>query len=413
MSGYESGQIPYTTCFTLIYGGRIVDTCPTYQSFCQDRAERLERYSVEFGAGWLWHEPPLAGAQSFDAVAMKGIALNKNLYLDRFNIGNFSVHLKFEIDRSKVSGGRPNITQHGIEKQTSSTQQPGTRYQPNDGKWCVLETLLDSGASFPIIFDVDLPKLGVDLTRYSAQGAVHIAAVGGIVKMVFYEMFVSMCNPQGESIVGKGIDAVWPTESRVLGAWVPVLCQQRGGSGHRLSGQVPFDVCYLSSAPTMRQIWAGEDRRDVLGAARLPAHLRFDSDKTWELKYHPEIEELRKKAQTPDRVIFFHEFPERPNTVLTDKDPSSVRGKSVLEIGRYTQVEDETSVKQIVMPTNSITIEPRKMAQPPTKSKTSKRPWTRDFAHIYQATVKKDKKRKKKKHRTEQSKGDSDIAGTH
>ncbi|KAI1264898.1 hypothetical protein F5Y18DRAFT_417445 [Xylariaceae sp. FL1019] len=376
--GYESGEIPYTTNFTLIYGGCIVDTCPTYESFCEDRAERLERYAVDFGAGWLWHEPPLAGAQGSDAIAMKGIAFDKNVYLDRYGIGNYSVNLKFEIDRSKVSGGQPNGSALGMRKEGSSTPQAETRYQPHEDEWCVLETLLDSGASFPIIFDIDLPKLGVDLTQYSAQGAVNVAVVGGVVKMVFYEMFVSICDAHGESIVGKGNDAVWPTEPRLLGAWVPVLCQRP--NGHRLSGQVPFDVCYLSSAPTRRQIWAGEDRRDVLGAARLPAHLRFDSDKTFQLTYPPEIEKLRQKAQTPDRVIFFHEYPELPNTVLTDKDPASVRGKSVLEVGRYTQVEDETTIKQIVMPTNSITIEPRK-----------------DFAHIYQATVKKDKKKKKQK----------------
>jgi hypothetical protein len=112
----------------------------------------------------------------------------------------------------------------------------------------------------------------------------------------------------------------------------------------------------------MRRMWLGEDRRDILGASRLPAHLRFDSLKEFVFDYPKEVEELRQAAGTPDRVIFLHEFPDKPDVVLTDSDTQGTRGKSELAIGQYTTAKDGSgqNVHQSLVPQRVWEIEPRR-----------------------------------------------------
>ncbi|KAI8623747.1 hypothetical protein F5Y19DRAFT_491967 [Xylariaceae sp. FL1651] len=373
IQGYESGQIPYSLDFTLIYAGFIVDTCPSYRSFCEDRTARLDRYFAEYGPGWLWQEPPLAGP-GYEALGMKGICIDRNFAHDKFRIGSYQIHLEFTIQRNKVSKG----------KSKTYALHPGKgeqkRLQSGDAS-CQLETLLDSGATFPIILNHDLARLNIDLTTYPAQGVMQLQVVGGTSTFRFYEMHVSVCSNEGKSLVGEGEQAVWPDEPRTLGGFYPVLAQagpekEAASYIHRLSGLVPFDACYLSSAPNMERIWVGEDRRDVLGASRLPAHLRFDTDKKITLDFPREFEKLRQATRTPDRVIFLHKFPDNPQIIFTDSDALGIRGRSELAIGQYQTAKGSQGAKAI--PQRVIQVEPRKggiTAMP----KKRPRPWKSDF----------------------------------
>ncbi|KAI1114512.1 hypothetical protein F5Y14DRAFT_461443 [Nemania sp. NC0429] len=352
--GYESGQIPYSDEFTLLYAGHIVDRCPTYTSFCVDRSERLDHYFANHGPGWLWHEPPLADSET-DALAQKGLCLDRRGAGDAYGVGSYPITLEFTIQASRVS--RLPAQSGGKKKEK--------RLGTGDAS-CQVETLLDSGATFPVIIMSDLLRLNVDLSAYPAQGVMQVSTVGSKQEFKFFEMYVSVCSKQGSSLVSQGQEAVWPTERRALGGFYPVLVypDPKGTARlvHRLSGMVPFDACYLSSAPGMTRLWLGEDRRDVLGTNRLPAHQRFDTDRRLKIEYPREFEVLRGKARTPDRVVFLHEFPEYPGVLLTDSDSLGTRGKSELAIGQYQEVSNVPGQKDIrkALPKRVIEIEPRK-----------------------------------------------------
>jgi hypothetical protein len=375
INGYGSGRIPYSDNFTLIYAGNIVDTCPTYRSFCTDRKARLDRYYMAYGPGWLWQEPPLVGPGN-DGLAKKGVCLERDFHSDRYGIGTHPVTLEFEVQREKVARLRP-----------KRPSKPGGKRGEEVGRVdasCQFKTLLDSGASFPILLQSDFARLNIDLANYAAQGAMDLQIVGGEKMLKFYEMFVSVCSSDGHSIVGAGNDAVWPGERRALGGFFPVLAMDDPPNAssyfHRLSGIVPFDVCYMSLAPGTGKIWMGEDRRDVLGTSRLPAHRRFDSDKVFAMDYPREFEKLRKEARTPERVIFLHEFPKQPGIMLTDSDTLGTRGKSEVAIGRY-QTENKSHGKQAsqkLIPSRVVLIEPRK-GNIKTLPKYKPRPWQADF----------------------------------
>ncbi|XXH03021.1 hypothetical protein Hte_009411 [Hypoxylon texense] len=305
IQGYRSKEIPYSEKYTLIYAGRIVDFCPTYQSFCEDRKERLDRYFAIYGPGWLWHEPPLSGT-GVGPQAKKGpfnSATDKRL-----------AHREFT-------------------------------------------TLLDSGATFSVLLQKDLKQLEVDLKWYSAQGITNLATLDTVQGYRFYEMTVSVRDNNGGPIVGQGELAVWPDELRILGGLYPVCVSSKTGktnSADRLSGLIPFEACYMSSTPTMRRLWLGEDRRDVLGSSRMPPHMRYNSEKKISVVVpDATLEHLRSETRTPDRVIFEHilNSPTRDLT-LADIDLLGERGKSQLLI-----VETESEGKRV--PKRSVILEPR------------------------------------------------------
>ncbi|KAI8950591.1 hypothetical protein F4801DRAFT_339835 [Xylaria longipes] len=357
IQGYESGEIPYSCDFTLIYAGHIVDRCQTYNSFCVDRSERLDRYFENYGPGWLWHEPPLASSGA-DVLGKKGICLERNAPSSTFGIGHYNINLEFAVRRGRVSRGRSKV----YPLTTLTTGREATKKSRRRDASCQLETLLDSGATFPLILESDLARLNMNLKKYPAQGTMTLNTVGGRSKLKFYEMYVSVCSDEGKSLVGEAKEAVWPKEPRTLGGFCPVLAMRDGTGGDRLSGMIPFDACYISSAPSMRRLWLGEDRRDVLGTSRLPAHLRFDSDKRFIFQHPREFEDLRLAARTPDRVVFLHQFPDKPDTLLTDSDTLGTRGSSELAIGHY-ESKPSSSGKRLpkrAEPQRVIQIEPRK-----------------------------------------------------
>ncbi|KAI0011974.1 hypothetical protein F4779DRAFT_626280 [Xylariaceae sp. FL0662B] len=356
IQGYQTGDIPYSRNFTLIYAGHIVDVCSTYRSFCEDRQERLDRYYATFGPGWLWHEPPLSGPR-FEVLAKKSLCLDR--VRGPYQIGCYPVDLRFTVDKRKVMRGFAKPWEENAADSKSDTEAS-----------CHLKTLLDSGATFPILAKQDLKRLRVDMKWYAAQGVMTIATMGGLVKMRFFEMQVSVCSGTGESLVGEGDQAVWPAEPRVLGGFYPVQVDESKGHQKsitfmdRLSGMVPFEACYMSSAPTLNAIWVGEDRRDVLGANRMPAHLRFDSEKTLELAYPEDFQLLREEARTPDQVIFVHDLGGNRKVAFIDADLPDKRGRSEMAIvenkyrmsksGKRPRVKTVAKDKAVIEPRNSI-----------------------------------------------------------
>ncbi|KAI0203516.1 hypothetical protein F4808DRAFT_22269 [Astrocystis sublimbata] len=364
IQGYASGDIPFSLDFTLIYGGHIVDRCPTYGSFCADRSERLDRYFEEHGPGWLWQEPPLAGPGT-RVRGKKGLCLERESTPASYGVGNYWVSQEFAISRNKVGRpGKPVYPQTSLTVGSKTAKMSPWGSQRRHDAEIQLLTLLDSGATFPIIHKSDLARLNMDLKRYPAQGVQNISTVGGNEMCRYFEMYVSVCFDEGTSLVGDGKKAVWPGEPRTLGGFYPVLIQKdppQKATPERLSGMVAFEACYISSAPSMRQVWLGEDRRDVLGTSRFPAHMRFDSDKRFIIEYPEEIEDLRRGAQTPDRVVFVHESPQNHGAVLMDSDCRG-RGKSEIAVGHLgTEVDrDGKTLPSKASPQQVVRIEPRK-----------------------------------------------------
>ncbi|KAI0473604.1 hypothetical protein GGR56DRAFT_676087 [Xylariaceae sp. FL0804] len=357
--GYETGEIAYDDRFTLLYAGHVVDrSCASYRSFSgADRPARLDRYCARHGPGWLWQEPPLAlaagslaGGGDVQAVAMKGLRLDRDVAQDPFRVGAYPVYERFAVDRALVSRdttaqererdgkkakkarGGGAVVSRPQQKSPPQPQQPPNKQDEGEVS-VVLKTMLDCGATFPWISEQDLERMNVDLSRYSAQGLMRIATATETVEMRFYEMYVTVVSEDGEPIVGSGPQqATWPEERRELGGYYPVIVKKTQGPStrwcDRLSGMMPFEACYMSSAPSGMRIWLGEDRRDVLGAQRMPAHQRFDSVKNFEIDLPREFESTRKRLKTPDRVMFVHNLEDGQGGVFADIDPVGVRGKS-------------------------------------------------------------------------------------
>lgn len=200
-----------------------------------------------------------------------------------------------------------------------------------------LKTLLDSGATFPVLPIADFKHLEVDLRWLSAQGVTKIITATESVIRRFFELHVSICTPEGQSLVGAGKDAVYPDSERTLGGLCPVIIDHTKSSktrwSDRLSGMAPFEFCYISSTPTAMEIWLGEDRRDVLGARRMPSLARYDPQVDLEIDVPKYFDDLRRLAPTPEEVIFKHHFIDETKTQVTtfiDRDWPAARGKTEL-----------------------------------------------------------------------------------
>ncbi|KAI1642985.1 uncharacterized protein F4817DRAFT_273983 [Daldinia loculata] len=351
IQGYQSGEILYSNNFTLIYGGHIVDVCPSYQSFCVDRQERLDRYFAKYGPGWLWQEPPLAGP-GFEAMANKALCLNQDGNKNNYFFGSYTVNMRFAVDRRQVMRKTP----RGFIRDRSWRQ-------PNSEISCCFETLLDSGATLPNLSLVDLRHLNVDLKYYAAQGVTKIRTVSDIQERRLFEMRVSVCSKDGTSLVGEGDQAVWPSERRMIGGFVPVWINEdaEGPSSFkdRLSGMIPFESCYVGSAPTTKEMWLGEDRRDVLGARRMPSLLRYDTEKQVGLTYPAHFQRLRAEAKTPDQVVFIHKLDpaKGKGSTFIDADWPGVRGKTELAI--LHREFDKARQRIITKSQEKVVLEPR------------------------------------------------------
>ena len=374
IAGYESGAIPYSDSYTLIWAGRVVDQCPDYESFSIDRNARLDRYEAEYGPGWLWYEPPLSEGEGA-ILAKKGLCLEDDpLWRTRTeSIGHYRLQMGFRRRKARVARefpkaqrpaprpaprkparqrrrsnfsrayGKPGASTTTAKasksnKATASSLDPDDDpedpdYYPEsnpapentfpetvpdpDGPRIMYETLLDSGATLPCLFTADLPQLGIHPTRYAAQSARRIATADSVSTMRVYELDVGIYAPDGSSLINPRpddpsspsktlslphtpfhplpnhpfLDPSVPLslvdfhdlEPPVLGSVLPVVALPGQANSDfdarlapdRLSGLLPFHVCYVSSAPGNFKMWLGSGRRDVLGAGRLPGMRRW------------------------------------------------------------------------------------------------------------------------------------------
>ncbi|KXX80173.1 hypothetical protein MMYC01_204122 [Madurella mycetomatis] len=396
ISGYESGTIPYSDSYTLIWAGHIVDRCPSFDSFTADRSERLDRYLTQYGPGWLWYEPPLSAGggttRGPTVLAKKGLCLENlaNWRLKTENMGHYRVTMGFcrrkELvcrDPTFYQPPPPTVTAAQATRylpprkaRTSSIiPTPGStslRTVPDpDGPRIFWSTLLDSGATLPCIFEADLPFLQINPSSYAAQSGRVIATAESVSRMRVYELDVGIFHDPTHPLQAEAsststssntnsnssnshnhrslqLQAVVPAHAIPVVA-LPGRANSDGDAElapDRLSGLLPFHVCYVSSAPGNFRIWMGEDRRDVLGAARLPGQMRYAHPPARPAggeedhhHYHPGGQVSRHPApwlehslRTPERVVFEHDVVDADTgmgRVLRDEDDCR-HGGSVL-----------------------------------------------------------------------------------
>lgn len=274
-------------------------------------------------------------------LAKKGAALGRISCAGNYGIGHYGVCMGFSMDKKHVMR-MSKESKRGKEVKSINNKYPEMNSEVSS---CMVKVLLDCGSNFPMLPLGDLrDRFDVDLKYYAAQGTLNIQMASGQVQPSrFFEMFTSVWSDDGTPLVGSGDKAVWPSEPPLLGGYVPVWVNELKLDNirytDRLSGMMPFEACYMSSAPTKRTIWIGEDRRDVLGAGRMPPHLRYETDKAIAVEQPHPFAQLRKETKTPDEVIFLHYLKGSENEVLVDGDCPGVRGKSELAVLKHTYDE--------------------------------------------------------------------------
>jgi hypothetical protein len=78
MKGYKSVAITYSTHYTSIWAGQIVDKASHYNDFTKDRSSRLDRYFENYGPGWLFYESPLKAHPSIKPKMGASVALKSS-----------------------------------------------------------------------------------------------------------------------------------------------------------------------------------------------------------------------------------------------------------------------------------------------------------------------------------------------
>ncbi|CAF3480373.1 hypothetical protein SNK03_001696 [Fusarium graminearum] len=390
IKAYQTGQIKCWDRWTLIYAGHLADFCPSYESFTLDRRERLDRYHSQYGEGWLWYEPPLAPGGNHQAEQLmaatwaqpsadSGLLTGHKPYNWEISMGFKRVkgfHSRFTQRAGKAGrkkSGKVLLYQTQLRELGSDKRAPCYVEDDDDDTTAprvCFKMLLDSGATHPSLHNTDLQYIGIDRKTYPAQThiAVSTAESSAAVARV-YEMRVDVCRYNGESLVGD--DPIFPNERRELGGIAPVMIlvkstpdeseplsewyeealdngedvseeaiakRYKGSQESRLSGMLPFQVCYFAGAPGKSVFWFGEDRRDVLGADRMPGQQR------WELHLEPKGVQRPKEVSHLDRptVVFDHQM---KGLKLLDTDSATDSRTSVLTI------DDATKKRQVVMKT--------------------------------------------------------------
>jgi hypothetical protein len=167
------------------------------------------------------------------------------------------------------------------------TSPDGRVYCQSNGPKLGYQSLLDSGATFPSLYERDFHNLGIDYDNYAAQTLEELETANGTVNARTFEMFVSVVQESTYEPLVDANDAVWPHHGKYLGGLCPVTTSAEpeypenidpGGRipNMRLSGLIPFLACYLTSTPTRNRFFLGEDRNDVMGGHKTPGHRRWD-----------------------------------------------------------------------------------------------------------------------------------------
>jgi len=362
IEGYESGAIGASTRYTLIWAGRIVDTCPTYTSFTRDRAARLDGYARRHGPGWLWWEPPLVGERA-TVPLKKGICLpNPESGQDPLHPGHFKIRMGYRRiryhncrDGTGAPVPPPRGWHHPLPPPAHVRPRP---YAPDaTAPQLFFTVLLDSGASFPVLFTSDLSACGIDLVSYAASSALNISGIDSTSIKRAYEMEARVYPSTATDYTGVIPPALQqhfrdascladaPGSSN-MSCITPVVSLDAGGrelaaagggfSFHRLSGMVPWLVCYTSSAPGMGCMWVGPQRSDVLGSHRLPGEvLRPGWVGEWaSASKAPSLRQLNPYVAaglvTPTGVRFEHALDGGGR--LVDEDSAGLDGLSVVRV---------------------------------------------------------------------------------
>ncbi|KAL2882888.1 hypothetical protein SGCOL_001578 [Colletotrichum sp. CLE4] len=177
-------------------------------------------------------------------------------------------------------------------------------------------TLLDSGSTLPMLYNRDARALGIHRASYAAVSRIAVETASDKMAIWLYEMEVAVVDTATCEPLVSASSPVWPAEEPMLGGITLVMVRNSPKAGSdsfsspgggtdaiakttaegkttflekatslidiaegrdygRLSGLLPFKVCYMQSTPGLRTIWMGEDRRDVLGAHRMPGQMRW------------------------------------------------------------------------------------------------------------------------------------------
>ncbi|KAK0747830.1 hypothetical protein B0T21DRAFT_406406 [Apiosordaria backusii] len=316
IAGYESGDIPYSDMYTVIWAGRIVDRFPDYESFSNDsRDALLDRYASEYGPGWIWYEPSLSketdlysGRPTTQAMAAICLGNRESWRTSRHhkNIGHYRIRMAFKRRQEHVSRGYPYYTSKPTK---SSRNQPRTprsytrrTRDPDRGNMevedegpkprmqadpsanpVIFDTLFDTGATNPCLFSDDIPLLGIDKNFYSAQSVIHLATATGTETTPEYELDVALVEPDfAFSTAIKTPDAMSyplqpprPMRVSIFSQTSNDFYKSANADPGRLSGLFPIIENYLSSAPGNYKIWLGSSRLEVLGTARMPPEMSF------------------------------------------------------------------------------------------------------------------------------------------
>ncbi|KAH7179657.1 uncharacterized protein B0J16DRAFT_374666 [Fusarium flagelliforme] len=389
INAYRTEQIRCWDKWTLLYAGHLADSCPSYESFTHDREERLDRYYSQYGEGWLWYEPPLAprgsnqteqlmaatwaqpSAESGPLTEHRPFSWNISMGFQRVmgfhSRETRSLHKPGHKKNGKVLLYPTKLREFGRDETDRCFVEDDEDDETGAPRVC-FKMLLDSGATHPSLHGTDLQYLGIDKKTYPAQTHISISTADSSSAVArVYEMRIDVCRHNGESLVGD--DPVFPNERRQLGGIAPVMVlvqytddeseplsewyekalkngedvseeamakRSKGGVESRLSGMIPFQVCYFAGAPGKSGFWFGEDRRDILGADRMPGQRR------WELHLPAKGAKRPEEVEHLDRptVIFEHKG---RDFKLLDADSREDSSTSLLTI------EDGVRTRQMTM----------------------------------------------------------------
>lgn len=308
---YEDGELGVSDKYALFYAGRFMELADSYEEFTEDRADRLARYAAMAGPGSLWYEPPLhvsgvdVMAPSVQVGAFKGTASrlsSHNLHRVTMSFQGLRAKKGREIpsDTSPSRYNAPDLSgapyvERTVDRFETDPSKPRLAYR----------MVLDSGASHPCLFAKDFEALGLDEDTYPCVTTSSVSTANGLTKNYIFELYVTICDTVSSESLVDPHNPVWPDRRPELGgisrvvkfnvsgknAPGPVARYTRSGrvkelyrgwerdreeSCGRLSGMLPFQCCYVQGTPSRNELWFGEDRKDVLGAQRMPGQMRFE-----------------------------------------------------------------------------------------------------------------------------------------
>ncbi|KAK4647550.1 uncharacterized protein QC761_102460 [Podospora bellae-mahoneyi] len=383
IAGYESGDIPYSDKYTVIWAGRIADRFGDYESFSnENRAALLDRYAAEYGPGWIWYEPSLSketdlysGQPTSQAKAAICLTNKESWRTSRNhrNIGHYRIRMAFRrrqehVSRPWSSSGprsakhKPRTTRSYLRSTKTDLDEDrsseGDYDDPNDYKprmesfptanSVIFDTLFDTGATNPCLYSDDIPLLGIDKHYYSAQSAIHIATATGTEVISEYELDVALIDSDfafNTSIrvpehMSYPLQPPRPMRVSIFPNTSNDFSKSANADPGRLSGLFPLIENYLSSAPGNYKVWLGSSRLEVLGTARLPPEMSFlttTPNTRSKPATFPDPAALKKYQHQllhhpPTRAIFEHSYtiPTSKLPLTLREDESSTKGTTIL-----------------------------------------------------------------------------------